>query len=98
MIDVKTKSPLTLELKKLDILERKKQIENESNKISVCLCGNEYKVDPRCVKMIVQTTAIFSIITFSIIKLSRSPSCEETNTWLSLLTSSVGLLMPSPIF
>jgi hypothetical protein len=58
-----------------------------------------------CVKLDKRATIFFSTLTislimiaFCIVKLSLTSTCEETNTWVSLLTFILGIWIRTPSF
>ena len=48
------------------------------------------------VVFLVQVLLIFIVITTSVAKLWITERCEEVTVWLSLLSSSIGYMLPSP--
>ena len=45
---------------------------------------------------LVQVLVLFTVITTSVAKLWLSENCEEVTVWVSLLSSSIGYMLPSP--
>ena len=45
---------------------------------------------------VVQITFIFMLSTACIVNIVLSDTCEESTTWIAILTSLVGYVLPSP--
>ena len=54
------------------------------------------RIDPRILGFFSSFFISILIIVFSIIKISLSESCEETNTFMALLMFVLGVWMPHP--
>ena len=48
------------------------------------------------VVFLVQVLILFIVIVTSVAKLWVSENCEEVTVWVSLLSSSIGYMLPSP--
>ena len=82
------------ELQKQTILNHKIEVEDKKyeNEWGTC-CG---QLDKRCLIYGVQMSLVFLIMGFCIFKLNTALDCNESQTFLGLLTMLVGLVLPSP--
>ena len=69
---------------------------NESPTMWKSCCGLE--LDKNAVVYFTQIGIICGIMSFAIYKLSTDKSCEVQTTYLALLSSLTGYILPSPIF
>ena len=56
----------------------------------------ETRVPRSQIVFVVQITFIFLLSTACMVNIIFSKSCEETTTWIAILTSLVGYVLPSP--
>ena len=76
------------------ILQHKIEVEdkNYNDQWKTC-CGD---IDRRCLVYGIQMSLLFLIMGFCIFKLLHSADCNESQTYLGLLTMLVGLVIPNP--
>lgn len=67
-------------------------VENEHHKWQSCLGG---ATDSRLLKFCAMYTLIFQVFSFCLYMLSKSKTCEDTTTYISLLTFLLGLVIPT---
>ena len=82
LVDVKEKEPDSIQVRNQPVLWR-----------SCSGCST----DPRLLRFSSSLVISLIIIIFCIIQISLSNSCEETNTFMSLLMFVIGVWLPSPI-
>ena len=68
--------------------------ENNENDIWRSCC---IKADKQAVVYITTMTILSGIITFCCIQLTRLEDCNSQSTYISLLSATVGLIVPSPM-
>ena len=76
------------------ILQHKIEVEDKKyeNELKTC-CGD---IDRRCLVYGIQMSLLFLIMGFCIFKLLHSSDCNESQTYLGLLTMIIGLIIPAP--
>ena len=67
--------------------------EDEAAQWHCCLCGS---TDSRLLRFLATYLIILMVFVFCLMMLSRSTTCEDTTTYVSLLTLLLGLILPSP--
>ena len=70
--------------------KNKTELENHWRSCSGCI------IDKRSLTFFTTLGISLIIIAFCIFKLSLSPSCEDTNTWLALLMFVIGIWIKNP--
>lgn len=67
--------------------------EEESQQWRCCMCGT---TDSRLLRFVAVYLIILIVFMFCLLMLSRATNCEETTTYISLLTMLLGVVLPSP--
>ena len=73
-----------------------KDVKNQDELSQWHSCCTGKKTDSRLLKFVFVYIIIFMVIAFSLFKLNTSQTCEDTQTFLSLLTLVLGVILPSP--
>lgn len=81
--------------RRIDLEIKQQDMEMEYNWRS-CLCNK--KTDSRLLKYGTTMFILFVIICFCMFKLEQAETCDETTTYIALLTLILGLIFPSPTF
>lgn len=90
------KTPVTFNLQRQNT---SRDVASGRNKIEkgyywdTCICG---KTDQRVAIFAVQVFFGITMMCFCFYKLSTSPTCAEENVYISLLSGTVGIFLPSP--
>jgi len=87
------KTPVNFHLKRQHSLRDTGSGPEKKDYWETCLCG---KTDHRVAIFIVQVFFGTAMMFFCFYKLSSSPSCAEENVYISLLSGTVGIFLPSP--
>lgn len=81
----------TIEIK--DFVNDVKDIEAVSQWHSCCTGKS---TDSRLLRFVSQYSIMFMVIIFCLYELNQSKTCEDTTTYISLLTLILGVILPSP--
>lgn len=79
--------------RRIDLEIKREDIEMEHGWRS-CLCDK--KTDSRLLKYCTTMLIMLIIICFCILQLANAETCEETTTYISLLTLVLGIAIPAP--
>ena len=69
---------------------------SEQTRAETWRCCSNSQVDRRCITYITQVTFGIIMIGFCIFKLSTTNECNETNLYVGLLGSTIGVFLPHP--
>jgi hypothetical protein len=87
------------------LIHERNQLKNINNGLEQKIIQLEYKdtlfcckhkIDKRLLIFISQITLILVLIIFSIVETVRQQTCEDRSPFVGLLTTMVGVLLPSP--
>jgi hypothetical protein len=73
--------------------EINKDIEKNENVVWESLC---FRINVHAVLYFTQLTVMLIAITFSIYQITNLTRCEDQTTYFGLLTSLIGIFLPSP--
>ena len=78
-------------------MENKKNLDDDLKyKDALFCCSHEKPIDRRLLKFFFQVLFLMIILLWSIYETSSSDTCEERLTFIGILTTVVGILIPQP--